>query len=184
VGYGIVTASSLPVRDFAVNDTPILKLPLESRNFGHDADDLDKCEYVVGVEWRKALPLSEAKTFPGVFANQNIVCKLRDTATIEFLKGVFPVDEKAQTPTLASRRYEVTVIEVAATAFRGSHSTGRSHSRSSSHRAAASGLKRDKAWPDQEIICCQALLRKAVPCPSTGRRAHEAPAMWSIMSSR
>jgi hypothetical protein len=91
VGYGIVTASSLPVRDFAVGDKPILKLPLESRNFGHDVDDLDKCEYLAGMDWRKTLPISEAKTFQGVFANQNIVCKLRDAATIEFLKGIFPV---------------------------------------------------------------------------------------------
>jgi hypothetical protein len=90
--------STVPVRDFVVNDTPILKLPLESRGFGYDADDPDKCEYVAGVEWRKTLSLSEAKTFPGVFANQNIVCRLRDTATIEFLKGIFPVDEKAKTP--------------------------------------------------------------------------------------
>jgi hypothetical protein len=57
-----------------------------------------KCEYLVGVEWRKTLPLSEAKTFPGVFANQNIVCKLRDSATIDFFKGIFPVDERAKTP--------------------------------------------------------------------------------------
>lgn len=102
VGYGIVTAPSVPVRDFLVGDTPILKLPLESRGFGHDVDDLDKSEYLVGVEWRKTLPLSEAKTFQGVFANQNIVCKLRDTATIEFLQGIFPVDQKSKTPTLAS----------------------------------------------------------------------------------
>ena len=101
VGYGIVTASPLPVRDFVVGDTPILKLPLESRGFGHDVDDLDKCEYV-GVEWRKTLPLSEAKTFSGIFANRNMICKLRDSATIELLKGIFPVDEKAKTPTLAS----------------------------------------------------------------------------------
>jgi hypothetical protein len=61
-------------------------------HFGHDVDNLDKCEYLVAIEWRKTLPLSEAKTFPGAFANQNIVCKLRDTATIDFLKRNFPVD--------------------------------------------------------------------------------------------
>ncbi len=90
VGYGIVTGESLPCREFKVNETPILKLPLEGRELGHDIDDLDKCEYLVAVEWKKTFALSEAKTFAGVFANQNIVCKLRDTATLEFLRQVFP----------------------------------------------------------------------------------------------
>jgi hypothetical protein len=95
VGYGIVTAPSVPVREFVASDEPILKLPLQAPNFGHDFDNLDKCEYLVAIEWRKTLPLSEAKTFPGAFANQNIVCKLRDTATIDFLKRSFPVDSKS-----------------------------------------------------------------------------------------
>jgi len=90
VGYGIVTGQPLPSRDFVVNETPILKFPLEAQGLGHDADDLDKCEYLVAVEWKKTFPLTEAKTFAGVFANQNIVCKLRDTATLEFLRQVFP----------------------------------------------------------------------------------------------
>jgi hypothetical protein len=90
VGYGIVTGQPLPCKDFVVDETPILNLPLEAHGTGHDVDDLDKCEYLVAVEWKKTFPLSEAKTFAGVFANQNIVCKLRDTATIEFLRQVFP----------------------------------------------------------------------------------------------
>ncbi len=49
-------------------------------------------EYLVAVEWEKTFPLSEAKTFTGAFANQNIVCKLRDTATIEFLQEAFQLD--------------------------------------------------------------------------------------------
>ncbi|MFB3915759.1 MAG: endonuclease NucS domain-containing protein [Terriglobales bacterium] len=102
VGFGIVTGPSVPVRDFTVNDTPILKLPLQARGFGHEADDLDKCEYLVSVEWLKTYPLSEAKTFTGVFANQNIVCKLRDAATIEFLKGVFPLEAESTRSRAAS----------------------------------------------------------------------------------
>jgi hypothetical protein len=92
VGYAIVTAPSVPAREFMANNVSILTLPLQSADFGHDVDNLDKCEYLVAVEWRKTLPLGEAKTFPGVFANQNIVCKLRDTATIDFLKQIFPVN--------------------------------------------------------------------------------------------
>lgn len=43
------------------------------------------------IDWKKTYPLSEAKKFPGAFANQNIVCKLRDPTTVEFLKNTFNV---------------------------------------------------------------------------------------------
>jgi hypothetical protein len=96
VGYGLVTAASVPVKDFRVNGAPILSLPLESSGFGHDAEDLVACEYLVGVEWRKTFSLSEAKTFVGVFANQNIVCKLRQTATVDFLRREFSIGDEAE----------------------------------------------------------------------------------------
>ena len=70
----------------------ILTQPLDCPGMGHDADNLQLCEYLVAIDWRKTMPLAEkAQTFPGVFANQNIVCKLRDAATVEFLKGAFPL---------------------------------------------------------------------------------------------
>ncbi len=94
VGYGFVRAASVPVRDFQVNGEPLLQQKLDCTGLGHDADDVEMCEYAVGVEWVKTFPLSDAKTFVGVFANQNIVCKLRDAATIEFLRGIFPLDAK------------------------------------------------------------------------------------------
>ena len=92
VGFGVVTAPPVPVREFAVSGQPILSQPLDCRNLGHDADEPDNCEYLVGMKWLKTFPLNDARTFAGVFANQNIVCKLRDTATIDFLKGNFPID--------------------------------------------------------------------------------------------
>ncbi len=98
VGFGIVTASSVPVRDFVVNGKPILGQPLDCPGMAHDAENLDLSEYLVGINWRKTVPLSEAKTFPGVFANQNIVCKLRDTATVEFVKRKFAIDSETAQP--------------------------------------------------------------------------------------
>ena len=50
---------------------------------------LEKCEWGVTVSWLKVFSREEAKTFKGVFANQNIVCKLRDTKTLEYLQGEF-----------------------------------------------------------------------------------------------
>ena len=73
----------------------------------HDADNLELSEYWVGIEWRKTVPLSEAKTFPGVFANQNIVCKLRDTATVEFLKREFPIEWDARPEAHPQRPHKV-----------------------------------------------------------------------------
>ena len=55
----------------------------------HDPDDLEKSDYIVGVKWHKTLMIVEAKTFVGAFANQNVVCKLRDPATLEFLAEEF-----------------------------------------------------------------------------------------------
>jgi len=50
-------------------------------------------EYVVGIDWKKTLDRNQGKWFKGAFANQNIVCKLRDQATVDFLKTEFGLDE-------------------------------------------------------------------------------------------
>jgi hypothetical protein len=51
--------------------------------------DPTRAEYVVGVDWIKVVPVGEAKRFDGMFANQNVVCKLRDPKTLEFLREQF-----------------------------------------------------------------------------------------------
>jgi hypothetical protein len=48
------------------------------------------------------VPREQAKTFKGIFANQNIVCKLTDPKTIDFLRSEFRVDEGAAQPALAA----------------------------------------------------------------------------------
>jgi hypothetical protein len=37
----------------------------------------------------KVLPREQAKASKGAFANQNIVCKLRDAKTLEYLRAEF-----------------------------------------------------------------------------------------------
>jgi len=91
VGYGEVTAPAVMVKDFANDTGSLLSADLVQPNLAHDMDDVDLAEYAVGVNWIKAIPLAEAKTFRGVFANQNVVCKLRDAATLEFLSSAFGV---------------------------------------------------------------------------------------------
>jgi hypothetical protein len=90
------TAPSIPVAKFLVNGKPIPTQTLDCPGMGHDADNLELCEYLVAIVWRKTMRLAEGRTFPGVFANQNIVCKLRDAAPVEFLKGTFALDSKPQ----------------------------------------------------------------------------------------
>ena len=54
-------------------------------------DDPALSEWVVGVKWEKTFGREEAKRFPGIFANPNIVCLLRDQATVDFLRKEFAI---------------------------------------------------------------------------------------------
>ena len=90
IGYGIVRSSAAMSKDFELEDGRKLEeIELEQPAILHDLDDAEMADYFVGVDWKKTLPISEAQTFLGVFANQNIVCKLRDPATLDFLGNIF-----------------------------------------------------------------------------------------------
>src|SRR5690606_33601331 len=83
-----VTGSALPVHQFPLSDGTTLAAALNQPDYNQSRAEPD-WEYAVGVEWRAHFPLSEAKTFRGVFANQNVVCKLSDVATVRFVREVF-----------------------------------------------------------------------------------------------
>lgn len=93
VGYGVVNIPVRPVKDFVVEGKPILQAPLEQPGLAIDSDDPELSEYLVGVEWKKHLPLDHAERFPGMFANQNVVCKLRHPATVDFVRKKFSIPE-------------------------------------------------------------------------------------------
>ncbi len=94
VGFGVVTQTKILASQFTVNGKNLFDVDLLQPNLKHDSDDEERAEYVIGVDWKQTFPLNEAKTFQGVFANQNIVCKLRHPETLEFLKKAFNVDER------------------------------------------------------------------------------------------
>lgn len=48
---------------------------------------------MVGVDWKRTFEADDARTFRGIFANQNVVCRLRDPATVDFLVQEFGVEE-------------------------------------------------------------------------------------------
>ena len=91
VGYGEVTKEATPIGDFVVEQLrkPLLELELRAPRVAENKDVPEKAEWAVGVHWLKAVPREQAKTFKGIFANQNIVCKLGDQKTVDFLRSQF-----------------------------------------------------------------------------------------------
>ena len=97
VGVGTVKESAVPVKDFnaAVDrkEIPILDAPLEAPQMGKNADNLDLCEYLVRIEWIKAVPRTEAYWEKGLFALQHTACRLTSSFTIERLSQHFGLDD-------------------------------------------------------------------------------------------
>jgi hypothetical protein len=89
VGVGQVTEPVRPVTEFQVDvdgeRKPILEAPFSDANLVRDVDDLERCEYLVRVNWLARRSLEEAVWEAGLFANQMTVCKLRDQVTIDFV---------------------------------------------------------------------------------------------------
>jgi hypothetical protein len=96
VGVGTVTSEAIGVNKFDVEvdgtTMNILDAPLEATNMGWDADDPEQCEYLVRVEWIETRPRESAFWEKGMFANQNVVVKLRQPFTLQRLAEVFDVD--------------------------------------------------------------------------------------------
>lgn len=97
VGVGRVTAPAVGVNDFEVEvggaTMNILEAPLEATNMGWEADDPELCEYLVRVEWIDTRPREKAVWEKGMFANQNVVVKLRQPFTLQRLNEVFDLAE-------------------------------------------------------------------------------------------
>ena len=89
VGHGVVETHRMPVSEFKVPDGLLLDQELTEPEIGADRDDLDKCEYVVGVKWLTALRPNQAKTFKGIEAYPRVVCKINDRETLLFLRREF-----------------------------------------------------------------------------------------------
>jgi len=72
---------------------PLIELLLKAPKATEHLDDPEMAEWAVGVNWIKTFPMEEYKYFKGLFANQNIVCKLRDQKTVEFLIREFGISD-------------------------------------------------------------------------------------------
>ncbi len=94
VGYGVVIDGAQMVKDFIVDQDghTLLDKPLKAPNASDNRDDPQLSEWAVHVDWKKTCSRDNPRYFKGLFANQNIVCKLRHQPTIEFLKSEFGLD--------------------------------------------------------------------------------------------
>jgi Holliday junction resolvase-like predicted endonuclease len=94
VGYGTVTKPAMMVKDFVVARTgkKLLESSLVQPGLNENSDNPENSDWAVAIKWIKTFTRDEAKTFKGVFANQHIVCRLRDQQTVEFLNKEFGID--------------------------------------------------------------------------------------------
>jgi hypothetical protein len=93
IGHGTVTSPKVLASEFQTSNGPLFEQALEAPNITLRSSDPELAEYVVGVDWHKTFEPEDARTFRGAFANQNVVCKLRDPATVEFLENEFSVGD-------------------------------------------------------------------------------------------
>lgn len=95
LGFGRVTTPKMRANEFVLpNGTPLLERLPDRRYLTESEDDPDRASYVVGVEWKKTVDRRDAKTFAGIFANQNVVCKIYDQETADFLRRAFGVSDE------------------------------------------------------------------------------------------
>lgn len=103
VGVGEVTASAVPVQAFMVHQDggekpildPSLNPPLKAPQMERDRDDDEKCEYLVGVRWLKAVPKEQAywESDAGLLAIPSTVARLRKNKALETLRAYFGLVE-------------------------------------------------------------------------------------------
>jgi hypothetical protein len=98
VAIGKVISKSVPMRDaeVTVNDVrkKLIDCDLEAINMKHDLNDLEKCEYIVEVEWIKTVPKEKAFWIKGLRANQNSAYKLRNQYTIDKVLEFFDLQQE------------------------------------------------------------------------------------------
>jgi len=105
VGVGRVLGTSTPANEFKVmqdgEERPVLKVATRANYHAEFADDPERCDYFVAIEWLQSVPVSQAVREIGMFGNQNTVCRPTTPKwrwTIERLKQRFPrFDEVAAT---------------------------------------------------------------------------------------
>jgi hypothetical protein len=96
LGVAEVVETSVPIRDFLVDHNGVQKsimdVPLAAEGIKQNADDPEKCEYMVRVKWIKNFPEKDAYWVKGMRANQNSAFKLRNKFTLDLLVKHFGLE--------------------------------------------------------------------------------------------
>lgn len=92
VGHGRVSRPLMKADQFVTSDGTTFSQQNSSEKLISMIDDVARPLFVVGVEWTLTFDAIEGKTCPDIFRNQHILCKLRDSGTIKFLKREFKLD--------------------------------------------------------------------------------------------
>ncbi len=97
LGVGIVKDYVVPISEFKIscdgNNKLILDMPLKCEGIKKHADDLEKCEYLVRIDWIKTEQESEAFWVKGLRANQNSAFRLSNQFTLSKLIEHFKLEE-------------------------------------------------------------------------------------------
>jgi len=91
VGYGIVEEEAVIVKEYMFGNKKMID-DLPNDHTWKGTKESDKDEWIVRVDWIKTFDENNAKTFNGIFANQNVVCKLNDKDTFYYLMKEFQID--------------------------------------------------------------------------------------------
>ncbi|MFG0243610.1 MAG: endonuclease NucS domain-containing protein [Phycisphaerales bacterium JB054] len=106
VGVGIVKEPVVPVDEFMVDNgngkmVPITSLPVRAAQHTTAAQNPDKAEHMVRIEWIKTVPLADAVKEKGFFGNQNSAAKPRARSwlhTVDRLKQRFGLSSDSIAP--------------------------------------------------------------------------------------
>lgn len=96
LGYGVVTSEMQPASEFMMKDGKPLLTSVPRPYFSEFGDDPEKRAYVIGIDWKRSFDRTSAKTYSGIFANQNIACKIYDEQTVSFLLNEFGVERSGE----------------------------------------------------------------------------------------
>ena len=94
VGIGKVVEEAIPVEEFRYNGKSLHNFSLESASLFRYGDDLNKCDYLVKIEWVKTFGAQEAKwkSNSSLFTTPSVKASLQEQQkTIEFLQKEFDV---------------------------------------------------------------------------------------------
>jgi hypothetical protein len=100
VGVGEVIDEAVRINDFLVEHDgerlPILRAELKASNMDEDAESEELSEYLARIKWIDVRDRDDAVWEKGMFANQNVVAKLRQPFTLQRLAEHFDLESSGE----------------------------------------------------------------------------------------